>query len=352
MPLHSQDDPVTDTHKITDEEYASWGKKIDEVIIPKTILNVIHSIRDAINQFNQKEENLEHQLYVSDQRWHKIMHLLRTSAFLNDRDAVDPMDCFLITHCIWNEREHINQVAQFVHEAIEQHGYSLSGDFSGIKQQIAEFRTVVHENTFVMKSTKVTVLETVYDDYYEILKPPAFAHLIKRSDFQNLSDEHRRVTLYYWNDTYKQVQSAFRSSFASGFSLLLPKPGQVMLGACLVKKGDSEFSIFLDDTEYQLKTIITEEKQQVTKKPSPKVKEAWDKQVADLAQHIKAVKDHVERHQNIDREHFRTHLFVKPELAAVFEPHLDPIFKDIEDMDREIRAIQDLYKSPKRKKST
>jgi MoxR-like ATPase len=95
---------------ISEYEYQDWGKKIDSIKIPDNVRQVINVIKNYIAQHNQQVENVENKMNTSDSRWRKIVRLLRTSAFLNDRAEIDLMECFLIRHCIWNEQEQIETV--------------------------------------------------------------------------------------------------------------------------------------------------------------------------------------------------------------------------------------------------
>jgi MoxR-like ATPase len=124
--LHSYEDTVAGEHKITDDEYKKWNDAIKAIKIPENVFNVIHVIRAFIADYNNNDdENADKQIYISDRRWRKIIRLLRTSAFLNDRNEVDLMDCFLIWHCLWNEETERDTVYQFVRDAIEKHGYTV-----------------------------------------------------------------------------------------------------------------------------------------------------------------------------------------------------------------------------------
>ena len=115
---------VDEDDQITNEEYDSWQEKINEIIVPEIILDVIDGIRAMINEYNKKQtEQQESQedvslLYISDRRWRKIVHLLRTSAFLNGRTEVDLMDCFLIKDCLWDKVEQISRVEEIVSNVI------------------------------------------------------------------------------------------------------------------------------------------------------------------------------------------------------------------------------------------
>lgn len=115
----SYKDTISENLKITGEECKQWSTEIDGIEIPENVFNVIDIIRKKLQRHNEKEENRENQIYISDRRWRKIVRLLRTSAFLNDRTAVDLMDCFLIKECIWNEDVQRKTVAGFVSDAIQ-----------------------------------------------------------------------------------------------------------------------------------------------------------------------------------------------------------------------------------------
>ncbi|MDR2591504.1 MAG: AAA family ATPase, partial [Chitinispirillales bacterium] len=138
------DAPYKDTvaDKITDDDYQKWKDAIGKIVIPENVFKVIGAIKEKVRLHNDNvnKENAERQIYISDRRWHKIVRLLRASAFLNDRAEVDLMDCFLIRHCIWNEKEQRNQVWQFVNEAIEEQGCAVSLDLGEIKAGIDKLK--------------------------------------------------------------------------------------------------------------------------------------------------------------------------------------------------------------------
>ena len=137
--LNSYDDTIEKKLKISDDEYKKWSKEIDDIEIPENVFNVIHVIREYLKQHNQREQNKENLIYISDRRWRKIVRLLRTSAFLNDRKCVDLMDCFLIKDCIWNEAEQIQTVSQYVNDAVQKYGYSMKVSFDALKAELEDF---------------------------------------------------------------------------------------------------------------------------------------------------------------------------------------------------------------------
>ena len=324
--LNSYSDTVVEALKISDDEYKKWNKLIDEIEIPENVFNVIHVIRGFIDQHNQREENKQNPIYISDRRWRKIVRLIRTSAFLNDRKVADLMDCFLIKDCLWNETEQIQTTSQFVRDAIQKHGYSLKFNFKGLKDELDEFKTEIKEETKFEKDTRVETLVNARNDYFEIVGFNNENNLIRQIDYNNLTNSNESVRLYYYYEYYRQVQQNRTYN---------------------IRKGNSKFSIFINDQEYKLKTTTKGEKRQITKKPHKKVEEDWDSRIANYLDVTNNQKEELETYRTNDLKHLRTNLFVNPELANVVESHLTSTRKEIEKFEVEIRKIQNDYKKLK-----
>ncbi|MCL2185846.1 MAG: AAA family ATPase [Treponema sp.] len=328
---------------ITKDEYKKWYVEINKINIPDNILNVINVIRKKIEVYNEEKEQEAQQLaqeqagqkqleklYVSDRRWRKILRLIRTSAFLNDRTEADLMDCFLIKHCIWNEEKQIQAVSEFVNDAIEEYGYTKEINFKSIEEEIEKFKKEIDVETTFIKNTEVVVLEPIYDDYYEIINPPDYGNdvnLINKNNYNNLSIENDDIRLFYWDDYYKKVRHGSYNY--------------------LCRKGDSEYSIFIDNTEFNLKTMIQGDKRKLTRKPNIKLEEIWDNQIKDLLQQIVEMENQLEQYRDKDLQHLRFNLFVKSEFADIVETHITTTKKKITKIKLEILEIQNNYKKLK-----
>jgi MoxR-like ATPase len=322
--LNSYSDTVVDALKISDDEYKVWSKQIDEIEIPENVFNVIHVIRSFIDQYNQREENKQNPIYISDRRWRKIVRLLRTSAFLNDRKAVDLMDCFLIKHCIWNEVEQISAVSQFVNDAIQKHGYSLKFNFKGLRDELDDFKTEIEEETKFEKDTRVeTLIEN--SGYYEIENPPSqHDKFIEKSVFQHLSNDKQYIYLHFNQYSLFYQHNRYQA-----------------------RKGKDKYHVTLNDNDYKLKTKVIGDKRQITRKPHKKVEEDWDNRTNCYLKITNDYKNQLEEYRVKDLQHLRTNLFVNPELANIVESHLTATRKEIEKFEVEIRKIQNDYKKLK-----
>ena len=89
--------------KITSEEYAEWTERIDKIGVKIEVLDAISAIRKSLRAVNVDEAAERRNIYVSDRRWKNIVRLLRTSAFMQDREEVDSCDLLPIYHCLWQE---------------------------------------------------------------------------------------------------------------------------------------------------------------------------------------------------------------------------------------------------------
>lgn len=134
------EEPAT-LNKITANELKQWQDEIDKIEVPEDIRNVITSIREEVQLYNQKQkDNKADEIYVSDRRWKKIIHILRTSAFLNGRNAVDLMDLQLIEYCIWNKSEQIKYVKKdVIRKCIGENGLDVAMDLDDIENEIKKF---------------------------------------------------------------------------------------------------------------------------------------------------------------------------------------------------------------------
>ncbi|PWA04599.1 AAA family ATPase [Flavobacterium psychrotolerans] len=313
--LNSYSDTVTEILKISNEEYDKWSKDIDNIEIPVNVFNVIHIIRKYIDQHNNREENIEKQIYISDRRWRKTVRLVRTSAFLNDRNAVDLMDCFLIKDCLWNETEQIQTVSQFVKDAIKKHGYLLTLNLTDIKEELSEFWHEVKDETSHMKPIKT--IKKHHNDYYSI---EGFDYpLVKITDYDALGDDYKNITFYYKpNDRYSYKNDSIKLS---------NKPNHIV-------------------HDGQLKKMVVEDFEKLaTKRPHPAVKKDWDKRVKVVLTTTSNLKSQIEHFKSNDLKHIRVNLFVNQMFADIVEENLFQIGKEIEKLELEVNRIQHYYEN-------
>jgi uncharacterized protein with von Willebrand factor type A (vWA) domain len=108
--------------------------------------------------------------------------------------------------------------------------------------------------------------------------------------------------------------------------------------SCGLGKGNSAFSVFIHDAEYQLKTTTKGEKRQTTRKPNKKLEKMWDDEVDIFLRHTNEWKEQIESYMNKNLEHLRANIFVKPAWANIVESHITAAVKKIEKLEADIPA--------------
>lgn len=103
---------------ITAEEYAEWSENINKIGVKEDVLDVISVVRKSLRTVNVDEAAERRNIYVSDRRWKNIMRLLRTSAFMQDREEVAVCDLLPIYHCLWQEPEERDAIRALVIKAL------------------------------------------------------------------------------------------------------------------------------------------------------------------------------------------------------------------------------------------
>ena len=111
---HADSAEFPNDFSITSEEYAEWSQAIDKIGVKEEVLDAISCIRKSLRAVNVDEAAERRNIYVSDRRWKNIVRLLRTSAFMQDREEVDICDLLPIYHCLWQEPEERDAIRSIV----------------------------------------------------------------------------------------------------------------------------------------------------------------------------------------------------------------------------------------------
>ena len=181
--------------KITAEEYAEWAEKIGKIGVKEEVLDAISAIRKSLRAVNVDEAAERRNIYVSDRRWKNIVRLLRTSAFMQDREEVDICDLLPIYHCLWQEPEERDAIRSIViralfspfaeklvemknalAEEIKYHrvrrnpedGRDYEGEIETLSDGLTSLERQLGENLFVSSDDKAEISSYLRDFYKEL----------------------------------------------------------------------------------------------------------------------------------------------------------------------------------------
>ena len=261
---------------ITDDTFASWQSAIAHISISDETCTIVTNIRKLLKEEEKKQEcTTTLDFYVSDRRWKKIFHLMRTSAWLNGRESIDETDCILLIHCLWNKAEFITQTIECVMKAFTLH----------IEQRITKLYTTI-DKTIKERSANIPVSKMVEADnlntyvveryFYYVLKDyPKGKCLFAKTDFNHLSTEKDTSGIIYMDSNIQNwiihaiyMGTPFGSKLGSSgevekVSLRKCKNGVVINGipyAFLRKSGENNANLsnnlFEDEKESKVNTVF------------------------------------------------------------------------------------------------
>ena len=176
-------------------EYAEWSQAIDKIGVKEEVLDAISRIRKALRTVNVDEAAERRNIYVSDRRWKNIVRLLRTSAFMQDREEVDICDLLPIYHCLWQEPEERDAIRSIVirslfapfadklvemkkalAEDIQYHrvrknpddGRDYEGEIESLSDGLTSLERQLGDNLFVSADDKAEISAYLRDFYKEL----------------------------------------------------------------------------------------------------------------------------------------------------------------------------------------
>ena len=183
------------SNAITAEEYAEWTERIDKIGVKIEVLDAISAIRKSLRAVNVDEAAERRNIYVSDRRWKNIVRLLRTSAFMQDREEVDICDLLPIYHCLWQEPEERDAIRNIVIRALfspfadklvemknalaedikyhrvrrnPEDGRDYEGEIETLSDGLTSLERLLGENLFVSSDDKAEISSYLRDFYKEL----------------------------------------------------------------------------------------------------------------------------------------------------------------------------------------
>lgn len=321
------EDTVPEEIKLQEEELNRWSEEIDQVEIPQPVQDTLQMVRKKIEDFNERPGNEGKAVRIYDRRWKKIVRLLRSSAFLNGRGAVDLMDCFLMMHCLWHDPQQKEPVYQIVSEAIRNHGYSVSVRLSMLRREVAQLEEDVDQEVRIRRSVEEDTPKTVDDTYFELVNDEKQfeGQFVKIKDYRQLpADEPMVVNLY---DGEKNLARRLKA-----------------------KKGREAYTvdIFYNSVQYttSLATQKTRREEIIPREPHRILRQYWDERSEQLLNFISEQEQRLqdERPEEVDQANH--HLFIDQELARIVKANLQEVRETLSQLRLRIEKAVYLYQHP------
>jgi MoxR-like ATPase len=318
------EDTLDEADKIGAEELAEWEKAIDQVEVPAEVINVIQMVKHQLDHYDQNHETGQFRIY--DRRWKKIIRLLRTAAFLNDRSRVDLMDCFLISHCLWNQPEQLETVQEMVVEIIRKHGYTLALNLTALRQELRDFEEDVNRETRIPNVVVTDQLLPVERDYYEAFNIEQYfdGNRVKRAEYDKLLlDEDIAISLYDDKGNLTNKVKARKS------------------------RNPNEIQITWNSKTYAfpMKTVKAEKTEVIYKRPHPVMYQYYSDRARKLETYLEEQQLKARENAPVELRQLRENLFVEPQLADLVESNLREAEQSLQSMRLKVEKIRFSYES-------
>ncbi len=323
---NSQEDPIPPEIKIDPATYFDWQRRIDEIALPDHLIGLIRYLRRSVHAHNAGSDDGP-KLYVSDRRWRKIVQLLRTSAFLHDRQEVLVMDAFLVTHCIWDEVEQIETTRQLVQDNIVAHGYRYLFELGPIEEELNALRQEIEDATHETVVKEEPIARRVKDDMgVEFVCTPKFwgdnAAYLRVSDINKLNEEEDlNIPLF------EEATNGFRPFQTYGVRRV------------------SKYRLLVNKKERHIETEMVEREETVPRVPPESLKRVWASQISLLLDHCEKGIEALEARKELDEPYLEGHLFVPSELARHVLSSLNASLEELANLRLEIQKVRHQYES-------
>lgn len=318
------EDSLTTETKVSTAELEQWDTLIDQVEVPAEVQNTIQVVRLKLDEYNAKP-NTEKPIKVYDRRWKKMVRLMRTSAFLNGRQKVDLMDCFLMVHCLWTHPDQRSAIQGMVSETIRKHGYSIAINLGALRREIDELERDITTETRIERVITESIPKAEKEEYYELLdqNKPFDGTYVRISEFNSLLMEESVVNVYDENLSLLRRLKAKRSAV------------------------ENAIDIGYNGVNYTipLKTMEAERSERITKKPHRLVGEFWDKRIADLLSYIGAQRKRLDDERPDELNHTGDNLFVDGVRGDIVKANLEEVAETLDKLRLRVEKAQHAYSS-------
>lgn len=260
---------------ITKEELDKWREEIDKVSLSEEAKKVISAVRKELAQKNQEMGEDEKTFFVSNRRWKKIVHILRTSAYLNGRTEVDLMDCQLLEYCIWNTEDQREKASEIVKNCIRQNGLDCESVVGDIHSKINEFKKKVDGQWFkTVKEEPKEIIETVNGEecykcmrdgtkeiWYVGVNESANYYYRGRHNVYNSKKEHFNAYSFSKNGKSITCNYNFTIQYTAGVSRTVPRDCSKTLHKTYQDRFNKDhYTPIADDIEYNIE-LLKEQKE-------------------------------------------------------------------------------------------
>ncbi len=320
-------DTVPTDLKITRAQWNDWQTKVENVALTESVTNIIHIVREKIEAANKKEDDPQQHIIVSDRRWKKIIGLLKAVAFVHEREQVQLADCFIMTHCLWNQPNQRDKANAIVREAIRDHGYALDMRLPTLRKEIRAFADDIEKESRIPVTESKETPRIVAQEYHLVnSKNDRFAaEKVRVVDVKNLQRNEGKVINYYdgENKLVNRIETILGNE---PFTLEVTVNGQ--------------------RETLQLETHREEYTRYISKRPHKLVQAYWEEWGEKIEQFLSEQEKRFEAQQPNELDQLPNHVLIGKESAALIRHNADNIREELSSLRMQLEKAQHMFRTP------
>lgn len=298
---------------ITPSEYCQWEQEINLVDIPEDTLIAIGTIRRGLKYVElSNEDNEGRPVYVSDRRWKKIAHLLKTIAFVHDRKEVIISDLMPICHCLWQEPDERDGVRKLVVETI----------FSNFTKQLSDISAALKKDIRIARVNRAASLarnqELFFDDTDKKIFNEFYFHIHDHGMGQTyvFSVDYMNLPKYSYSGRGTEG-ILYEDKKKNGVQYIRALSGEERVGSKVMLFRDEDH-IFINGVRYDIEKLRRGEFQSIVSSTAKTSGKDYYSEIEQLVANIET-----------KRQQLESNLFVSKEDMEIVNEHIKQITKAI-----------------------
>ncbi|HCH64184.1 MAG TPA: ATPase [Deltaproteobacteria bacterium] len=304
-------DTIDKELKLSGELLDQWSEEINNIEVPPEVLNVLQVVRQRIEEANQSGGMPVEPLQLYDRRWKKLIRMLRTTAFLNGRRAVDLMDCALMPHALWSQPQQRAFIEELVSDAVRKHGYSLATGLTAIRLEMDALNTDIRGETETVHTVSEERPLLVDEEFHRLQSTDDrfTATRMKASDYARLDEQTAVVVGFTDNDG--NIRHRIRAW-----------------------QGSTPHSIRVElrgtQLEVRAETHLVEREERIRRRPHRLLVEHWSRRLDQIDREIETCVERLKHHEETAFVEMEQNLFVDAAFARIVRTNHDRVARAFE----------------------
>ena len=317
------------------ENVLSNNNKIESIELGDEIKKTINALRLKIREYNDNTESKENVIYVSDRKWKKCIHLLKTSAFYNERKSVNEYDCLLLQYCFWNNKDEYYLIKDMLFEVLNFENKKKNIVKDELTKAYDDFKEFIN-NEFLVTKFVPKIEEINSKKYYKCKKNGKicyFPFIEEDEEGQYFSISSEYIAL----DAKKREEGRYYEPKVSDDNLVAYKNERNFFSINSNEENEarSVFEFFIDKKE-ELKSIVSSD----IKKRSEKINKEYNRIISDANEKLNELNK--EREQ-IEDMYFNNNIFLSRNSISNAISDIEKAIREVDDFVCQIENLKSRY---------